>query len=546
MRIVSMSLRTEGLKASRCGRCVALVVLLLSSLSSATAQQRPAQVRTQPPPAPAGQPQQPPSPPLQPLAVTQLEVQEPQGPEQAFSLSFAEPIPIRDLLLLLVRDTGISVVPDPNVDGTFIGELKNVTLKQALDLILGPLNLDYTLQDNVIRVFARQLETRIFTINYVATRRSGSRSLGATTGATGAGVGGFAGAGGIGGGTIGGGVGGFAGGQFGQTTGGGGSSASVTGTDSNDLFQEITQGLATVMSPDGKFNLDRKAGLLQVTDYPDRLDRVSVYLEAVEARVLRQVQIVAQVVEVELRESMSTGIDWSAVFRNAGDSVTVTQNLTPTDAGGAFTIGMAIRNIKGLIDAFATQGRVNVLSSPRVMAMNNEPAVMRVGTQDVFFTTTSQVDATTGRVLQTTVTPQSITEGVVLSVTPQISGEGIINLSINPSVTERTGQATSRLGDTVPIISVRETDTLVRVREGETIVIAGLMQERLSKEEGKIPGLGDVPVIGGLFKRNDKAKRKTDLVILLTPSVMNFSALTTEAMRQQEKMYEAQKAPPKK
>lgn len=193
MRIVSMSLRTEGLKASRCGRCVALVVLLLSSLSSATAQQRPAQVRTQPPPA--GQPQQPPSPPLQPLAVTQLEVQQPQGPEQAFSLSFAEPIPIRDLLLLLVRDTGISVVPDPNVDGTFIGELKNVTLKQALDLILGPLNLDYTLQDNVIRVFARQLETRIFTINYVATRRSGSRSLGATTGATGAGVGGFAGAG---------------------------------------------------------------------------------------------------------------------------------------------------------------------------------------------------------------------------------------------------------------------------------------------------------------------------------------------------------------
>lgn len=517
---------------------------MLSSLSSATAQQRPAQVRTQPPPPPAGQTPQPPSPPLQPLAVTQLEVQQPQGPEQTFSLSFAEPIPVRDLLLLLVRDTSISVVPDPNVDGTFIGELKNVTLKQALELILRPLNLDYSLQDNVIRVFARQLETRIFTINYVATRRSGSRSLGATTGATGAGVGGFAGGAGVGGGVIGG-AGGF-GGQFGQTTGGGGSSASVSGTDSNDLFQEITQGLATVMSTEGKYNLDRKAGLLQVTDYPDRLDRVSVYLDAVAARVLRQVQIVAQVVEVELRESMSTGIDWSAVFRNAGDSVTVTQNLTPTDAGGAFTIAMAIRNIKGLIDAFATQGRVNVLSSPRVMAMNNEPAVMRVGTQDVFFTTTSQVDATTGRVLQTTVTPQSITEGVVLSVTPQISGEGIIILSINPSVTERTGQATSRLGDTVPIISVRETDTLVRVREGETVVIAGLMQERSSKEEGKLPGLGDVPVIGGLFKRNDKAKRKTDLIILLTPSVMNLSAISAEAMRQQEKMYEAQKAPPKK
>lgn len=533
MRIVSM------------GVIVVLIVLTMTGLSTVAAQQRPGQMRTQPVPTAGQTPTQtPPSAPLQPLAVTQLEVQQAQGPEQTFSLNFSEPIPLRELLLLLVRDTNLSVVPDPGVDGTFLGELKNVTLTQALELILRPQNLDFSLENNVIRVFARQLETRIFPINYVATRRSGSRSLGATTGATGAGFGGVGGGGGgfAGGAAAGGGL----GSQFGQTSGGGGSSASVTGTDSNDLFQEISTGLTTVISQDAKWNLDRKAGILQVMDYPFNLDKVATYLSSVEGRVLRQVQIVAQVLEVELRESMSTGIDWSAVFRNAGDSVAVTQNLTPTDAGGAFTISMAIRNIRGLIDAFATQGRVNVLSSPRVMAMNNEPAVMRVGTQDVFFTTTSQVDATTGRVLQTTVTPQSITEGVVLSVTPQVSGEGIINLSINPSVTERTGQATSRLGDTVPIISVRETDTLVRVREGETVVIAGLMQERASKEDGKIPGLGDVPIIGGLFRRSDKSKRKTDLIILLTPTLMNFNSLSAEAWRQQEKMYEAQKAPPRK
>lgn len=540
------SLLKKGPWTSRWSTFFALAVVAFSGLSPVQADQRPTQGRAavRAPVQTAGQAQQPPPPPLPPLAVTQLEVQQLKGAEPTFSLSFSEPIPIRDLLLLLVRDTNISVVPDPSVEGpTFIGELKNVTLTQALDLILHPLNLDYTFQDNVIRVFARQLETRIFHINYVATRRSGSRSLGATTGATGAGVTGFGA--GVGGGIVGG-VGGLAGGQFGQTTGGGGSSASVTGTDSNDLFQEITQGIATVLSGEGRWNLDRKAGILQVSDYPSNLDKVATYIAAYEARVLRQVQIVAQVIEVELRESLSTGIDWGTVFRNAGDSVSITQNLTPSDAGGAFTIGMSIRNITGLLDAFATQGRVNVLSTPRVMAMNNEPAVMRVGTQDVFFTTTSQVDATTGRVLQTTVTPQSITEGVVLSVTPQISGDGIINLSINPSVTERTGQATSRLGDTVPIISVRETDTLVRLREGETIVIAGLMQERSSKEDGKVPGLGDVPVIGGLFRRSDKTKRKTDLVILLTPSLMNFSAIQIESMRQQEKMYEAQKAPPRK
>ena len=98
-------------------------------------------------------------------------------------------------------------------------------------------------------------------------------------------------------------------------------------------------------------------------------------------------------------------------------------------------------------------------------------------------------------------TPQSITEGVVLSVTPQINADGIISMSITPSITERIGQATSRLGDTVPIISVRETDTLVRVHEGETIVIAGLMQDRLKTDKTKVPLLGDLPLVGGLFQR---------------------------------------------
>jgi type II secretory pathway component GspD/PulD (secretin) len=152
--------------------------------------------------------------------------------------------------------------------------------------------------------------------------------------------------------------------------------------------------------------------------------------------------------------------------------------------------------------------------------MNNQPAVMRIGTQDIFFVTTSQVEAQSGTILQTTVSPQSLTEGIVLSVTPQISADGVIHMSINPSITERTGLATSRLGDTVPIVSVRETDTLVRVRQGETVVIAGMMQDRTNTDTSKVPFLGDVPVIGNLFKRTERTRRKTDLVILLTPTVI--------------------------
>ena len=148
--------------------------------------------------------------------------------------------------------------------------------------------------------------------------------------------------------------------------------------------------------------------------------------------------------------------------------------------------------------------------------------------------------------LQTTVSPSPITEGVVLSVTPQIAADGVIHMSISPSVTERTGEATSRLGDTAPILSVRETDTLVRVHPGETVVIAGLMQDRVTKETAKVPLIGDVPIIGGLFRRQEITKRKTDLVILLTPKVMTPGGVMETTAREREQLYEMQKAPLRK
>jgi type II secretory pathway component GspD/PulD (secretin) len=144
------------------------------------------------------------------------------------------------------------------------------------------------------------------------------------------------------------------------------------------------------------------------------------------------------------------------------------------------------------------------------------------------------------------VTPQSITEGVVLSVTPQINADGIIHMSISPTITERTGTATSRLGDQVPIVSVRETDTLVRVHEGETIVIAGLMQDRTSVEKTKVPVLGDVPLVGGLFRREDREKKKTDLVILLTPTILTPGEIAATAAMDQQRLYEQQRAPVRK
>jgi len=486
--------------------------------------------------------QAPQQPGLPPLAISQIEDgRRSEALSQPLSLSFAEPVAIRELLLILVRDTDLSVVIDPDVEGTFSGDLKNVTIQQAMDLVLEPNGFVADFQGTIVRVRREQVQTRLFNVNYVATRRSGTRGTG-TSGMYGQGMYGYGATGGLAGGVAAGGYGGGYGGYGGI----GGTQASVSGTDSGDVFEELQAGVEALLSDVGRVNVDRKAGLIQVTDYPGHLDKIAVYIEAYETRALRQVRIVAKILEVELREEFSAGIDWSLLLKDAGDAVAITQRLAPTRGSGAFTIGVNIKDFAGLIEAFAGQGRVNVMASPWVTAMNNEPAVMRVGTQDVYFVTTSQVDASSGQILQTVVTPQTINEGVTLSVTPQITADGVVNMSIMPSITERTGTATSRLGDQVPIVSVRETDTLVRVHEGETIVIAGLMQDRTSADTSKVPLLGDIPLVGGLFRREERSKRKTDLVILLTPTVMTSEEITASSAADEQRLYEAQRKPVRK
>ena len=313
-----------------------------------------------------------------------------------------------------------------------------------------------------------------------------------------------------------------------------GSSAEVTDTDAADIFTDLATGVQTLLSAQGRFNLDRKAALLQATDFPERLDQIQLYLDAVHNRATRQVQIQAKVIEVVLDDAFAAGLDWPLLLKRAGDAVSLTQTVTPT-GNGTMTVGLHIKDFTGLLNAFASQGKVNVMASPTVNALNNEPVIVRVGTQDVFFRTTTQTDALTGRILQTTTEPQAITEGVVLSVTPQISSDGMISMSLSPSLTERTGQATSRFGDSVPILSVREADTLVRVHEHETIVIAGLMDELERRGPWKVPFLGDLPGIGAMFRGESTSRRKTDLVVLLTPTVMTPERIADAAAKELER-----------
>jgi len=468
------------------------------------------------------------------LPATQLEQRpQPQGLNATFDVNFRDAALV-PVLNTLAQYAGLNLVIPPDITGTVTVDLKGVTLLQALEAILPTRGLQYRIEDGMLRVERIQLESRSFKFDYITTLRSGTRST--TASSTAAGTTGIAGAGITGTAVA---ATGIAGGStFGATGGGGGSTASVTGSETANLLNDIETSLAQLKSADGKIIFNRMAGIIFVTDYPRNLDQIGFFLETIQNAVHRQVVIEAKVIEVRLDATTQFGVNWTAL---AGKALKLEQ---PFAATGGFQITFTSGEMNAIISALATEGNVNVLSSPTIATLNNQPAIIRVGTQDIFFTTTTQVDPRTGTIVQTAITPSSITEGIVLDVTPQISDDGVIIMNIHPTVTERTGQATSPRGDTVPIVDVRETDTVVRVKEGGTVLIGGLISDRKIETANKVPVLGNLPLVGGFFRNTSRESRRTDLVILLTPKILDVQSAmdyTRSRIENQDKLKEERK-----
>ena len=426
---------------------------------------------------PSPQTQPPALPPLAPLVVTQLDETPPLAPlvvtqldeapplpaldEQILSLLLAEPLPVSHLLRLLLRETDVSLVLDRGIDETFSGELKDVTLRQALELVLRPLDLDYRVEDVVLRVVRRPLQTRVFEVNFVTTRRVATRrvSAGSAEGAA--------------------------------------SPTELVLVDDRDFFAELDQAVRPLLSAGGRAHVDRGAGLLQVTDLRERVDAVDRYLERVVRRAGRQVRIEARIVEVALADTASAGLDWVALSRLA-------PALLGIDGTSIRPVLTTRADVDQFLAALEEQGAVTTLSRPTVVTMNNQPVVIRVDTRRV------SLEAST------TLPMRPAGAGVVLSMTPQVGLDGVVTLSVTPSVTTATGLARSARGDPVPTLTVKETDTLLRVRDGETAVLTGWLH-RVEPVTRAVPDTRTA-VETALAPAGP---RLTDLVILLTPTVID-------------------------
>ncbi|MCX5902482.1 MAG: secretin N-terminal domain-containing protein [Proteobacteria bacterium] len=466
---------------------------------------------------------------------------------------------IQDLLLAFSREINANIVVDPKISGRVTIDLKGVTLEQVLDVVCGQLNLEYKREGNLIKVFKPSLDTRIFFLDYITTVRKGK-------GLASGGVGGRSSSG-----TQGSGSGTSAGSTSGseQTSAG---YSEVTTADESDLWKDIDKGLQSLKSTDGVIIVHKTSNTVLVKDYPAQIRKIAEYLELVTGSVQRQVLIEAQIIEVYLDNTFKAGIDWGYIQSlpqmsnlswglatngaspwlgypgstntnqgSSGSSGTGSQTQPiPGDwkvkpFGGIFRIGGPdqIVALNDIIEALSTQGDVNIISSPKISTLNNQPAIIKVAREDPYFQTTRQ---TVYGESNTTTEVNFISIGVVLAVTPQIGSDGIITLTIHPSVTDKVGEATSVQGDKVPIVDVRETDTVVRVNDRQTILFAGLMQNKVTEDVIAVPLVSEIPWLGYLFKHTSREVRKTELVIMLTPKVVTSENMRELAAPEQQRL----------
>ncbi|MEX2179720.1 MAG: hypothetical protein WD801_13470 [Gemmatimonadaceae bacterium] len=450
---------------------------------------------------------------------------------------------------------GLQYQIDPAVHGTVNTTLRNTTLSEALDIIM-PQGVQYEIRNGVLRVGPSRMETRIFSLDYVALSRVGTASTVIQRRLGGSGIGGNQGGaiGSQGGAAAGGaGAGGFGGGL-------GGGADVISAVSVADVWEEIRVAMDALVfdgatdgagqpqaqnaasagmglqgggrpysrnAPDGRrLIINPIAGTITVSAFTDRLDQIELFIRTFESSVQRQVLIEAKIVEVNLDRSYEFGIDWNVVVgSNAAGK------LSP--GGGRLGPNVELRlsagttEISAVLTALSSQGDVRVLSSPRVSALNNQRAVFNVTTGEIVFNLQREpIIGPTGAItgFTSTVNPTQVNVGIVLDVLPQIGADNSVTMNIRPVVTSvaRTASFTSADGTLfqAPVIDTRESDTMARLREGETIVIGGLMQNRVETVKSGVPGLRSIPLLGRLFSREVQIERKAELVIFLTPTII--------------------------
>ena len=469
----------------------------------------------------------------------------------------------REVFLAMVTDTRYSMLMHPEVTGNLSVTLRGVSVREALEAIRDVYGYDFKIDGRRITVYPPTLQTRIFTINYLNAKREGRSEIRVNSGAT-------------------------------STPGSAPGAPQPTGTpgpagntpvqqafensrlvtsSKTDFWAELAEVIKGIVGSSVGRNVvvSPQAGIVAVRAMPDELRQVEGYLKAARISVERQVMLEAKIVEVQLRDGFQSGVDWTLLRGRGTGSVgsripntgfpTATQSAQsplpdatsfPSLGNGLFGLVFSQRNFEGVLSFLETQGDVQILSSPRVAAMNNQKAVLKVGTDEFFVTGVTGGTITSGTLTSAatttlpTITLSSFFSGIALDVMPQIDAGDTITLHVHPSVSATSeviktvdlGGSIGTIRLPLPASSSNETDTVVRVTDGNIVAIGGLMQVQSQSTRSGVPGSTRIPVLSNLLGNQQQTGSKREIVVLIKPTIIRSAEDWREQARESRERIE--------
>ncbi len=467
-------------------------------------------------------------------------------------------VPVKELLFALARDASLNIDINSDIEGYVTLNAVEQTLPQILERISRQAGLRYELKNNNLYISPDDPYFRTYKIDYVNIERNSKGSISiatqvATTGTVDV-----------------------------STTGGGSSSSSgsgnndstttVSSSSKHHFWQTLTGNIMGLLG-EGTNNsiggsshsviVNPESGVLSVRATSVQHLAIQEFIDQVMINVQRQVLIEATIVEVTLSDRFQSGVDWKGVI--GGDILTLEQNLISGafDEGGRFFTGSLTDNINNpditaTLTLLKSFGDVKVLSSPKLMALNNQTAVLKVVENFVYFTIDSQISQATS-VNATNISSieseiHTVPVGLVMSVTPQINENSAVTMNVRPTISRISSfvddpgprliaqQANGNANDNVfqnriPVISVREMESILKVNSGQVAVLGGLMQDNYQRDTQGIPGLGDIPEVGNAFKHRDFKNTKSELIIFLRPIVMHNASLSGDLAPYRKYLY---------
>jgi general secretion pathway protein D len=526
---------------------------------------------------------------------TYLPPPKPTAKEQTYSIVVYD-TSVKEVLFAIARDSKLNVDIHPSIKGNVTLNAVDQTLPAILERLSKQVDLTYKIQGNVLSITPDQPVLRTYAVDYVNMSRDTSGFIGAAAEISSTGQGALDSAGGSTGGsnssrTS---ISSESKSHFWETleknikdilaetdkevivarT----NSLSATNQKSANNTQSAKKTDADVTNATtlekekedakneyktlfaGTVIVNREAGVINVRATNKQHEKVQEFLDKVMGSVKRQVLIEATIVEVKLNDSYQAGIDWAKIAGSTGGlsfgqklGSTVTVNPTtglPATSANAFGVvpvagfvaaytnpGSKFGNIAASINLLEQFGKTAVLSSPKLMVLNNQTAVLKVVDNLVYFTvtTTPAVLGSSGSVTSpptSTSTVHSVPVGVVMTVTPQINNAGNVNINVRPTVSRKVGDAQDPVNELnfIPVIQVREMESMLQIASGNTAVLGGLMQDEAVKNTDQVPGVSKIPMVGKAFTGKNDANRKTELVIFLRPTVISNASLESDEL----------------